>query len=270
MVDEALDLLGPSHSNAASSTVMQPAMVSSEPAPLAVSAQPSKAPLQVDEEMQAAAQPSAGADLPAQFEAPVADDEPADHDEVVAGPEEVVIEGTRIDSTSSLAVLKAACGSLGISVHGSRAQLFKRLVQHLKQQDLLAAHSVKHNLSKELQRPVTQPGVPAMPTEDEVREHNATHIPYKAWCELCLAHKGRQDKHHREGHSMSEHSVVSFDFGYIDRGTDDLLTVLFVHDRSTKMMHAVPTAAKGGKSLPYLTQELCRFVTWLGHQEVCL
>jgi hypothetical protein len=35
------------------------------------------------------------------------------------------------------------------------------------------------------------------------------------------------------------------------------------------MMHAVPTAAKGGRSLPYLTQELCRFVTWLGHQEVC-
>ena len=62
---------------------------------------------------------------------------------------------------------------------------------------------------------------------------------------------------------------MSFDFGYVDRGTDDPLTVLFIHDRSTKMMHAVPTAAKGGKSLPYLTQELCRFVTWLGHQEVC-
>ena len=30
------------------------------------------------------------------------------------------------------------------------------------------------------------------------------------------------------------------------------------------MMHAVPTPAKGGRSLPYLT------LTWLGHQEVCL
>ena len=84
-----------------------------------------------------------------------------------------------------------------------------------------------------------------------------------------MAHKGRQDKHHRESHAASEHSVVSFDFGYVERGTTDPLTVLFMHDRSTKM-HAVPTPAKGGRSLSFLTQELCRFVTWLGHQEVCL
>ena len=64
--------------------------------------------------------------------------------------------------------------------------------------------------------------------------------------------------------------MVSFDFGYADRGTDDSLTVLFMHDSSTKMMHAVPTPANGGRSLPYLTQELCRFISWLGHQEVCL
>ena len=98
------------------------------------------------------------------------------------------------------------------------AQLFKRLVYHLKHQEMLAEHSVKHKLAKELQRPVNQPAVPDQPTEQEVMEHNATHIPYK----------------------------------------------LFMHDRSTKMMHAVPTPAKGGRSLPYLT------LTWLGHQEVCL
>ena len=35
-------------------------------------------------------------------------------------------------------------------------------------------------------------------------------------------------------------------------------------------MHAVPTPSKGGRSLPFLSAELCRFVTWLGYQEVCL
>eukprot|EP00435_Cladocopium_sp_Y103_P012360 s1468_g3.t1 len=193
--------------------------------------------------------PDDGAQAP--FEAPIAP-EPADED-VVAGPDEKILGGTRIDSTSSLAVLKAACECLGISVHGSRAQLFKRLVQHLKQQELLASHSVKHSLSKELQCPVNQPGIPAEPTEEEVREHNTTHIPYKAWCELCIAHKGRQDKHHRESHTSSERSVVSFDFGYSDRGTDETLTMLCIHDRNTKMMYTVPTASKGGKSLPYWT-----------------
>ena len=209
------------------------------------------------------------ADALAPFEPPMAPDEPA-VDEVVAGPDEVLIDGTRIDSTSPLVVLKAACTALGVSTHGSRAQLFKRLVQHLQHQELLASHSVKYSLSKELQRPVNQPGIPAEPTEEEVREHNMTHIPFKPWCELCIAHKSRQDKHHREDHTSSEHSVVSFDFGYADRGTDETLILLCIHDRHTKMMHAVPTPSKGGRSLPYLSAELCRFVTWLGYQEVCL
>ena len=105
-----------------------------------------------------------------------------------------------------------------------------------------------HNPLKELQRSVSQSGVPAEPCEGEVHEHNATHIPFKAWSELCVAHKGRQDHHHRESHTSPADSVVSFDF---DRGADSL-TILLIHDRSTKMMHAVPTAAKGGRSLPYL------------------
>ena len=179
----------------------------------------------------------------------------------MAGPDEIILDGTRIDSNSSLAVLKAACDSLGVSVHDSRAQVFKRLVQHLKQQEMLAAHSVKHNLSKELQRSVSRPGVPAEPSEEEGHEHNATHIPFKAWCELSVAQKERQDHYHRESHTSPAHTVVSFDFGYADGGADDSLTFFSIHDRSTKVMHAVPTAAKGGRSLPYLT--------WLGHQEVC-
>ena len=47
------------------------------------------------------------------------------------------------------------------------------------------------------------------------------------------------------------------------------LQSFFMH-RSTKMIHAVPTPAKRGRSLSFLTQELGRFVTWLEHQEVCL
>ena len=256
VVDEALDLLGPVEGSSASSSAPQPPIVEHAPA-------------EHSDAMQPAVEPSQHVDVPGPFEAPVAPDEPADSGDVVIGPDEVVLDGTRIDSTS-LKVLRTACRSLGISRHGSRAQLFKRLVYYLKHQEMLAAHSVKHNLSKELQRPVNQPGIPDQPTEQEVQEHNTTHIPFKPWCELCIAHKGRQDKHHLESHSASTFSVVSFDFGYADRGTDDSLTVLFMHDRSTKMMHAVPTPAKGGRSLPYLTQELCRFISWLGHQEVCL
>ena len=68
----------------------------------------------------------------------------------------------------------------------------------------------------------------------------------------------------------TSNSLVSFDFGFASRldGDPDPLTVLAIHDRSTKSMHAVPTPSKGGKDLPYLTGELCRFVTWIGHTSV--
>eukprot|EP00435_Cladocopium_sp_Y103_P018044 s405_g4.t1 len=183
MIDEALDLLGPLHGSA-SSSFSQPPVVRHDDVGDA----------QQENAMEVIPQPVPDEAAPAPFEAPIAPDESPDAD-VVAGPEEITIDGVRIDSSSSLAALKAACDSLGVSV--ARTIIVK----------------------------------PTLP---------------------------------------STHSVVSFDFGYIDRGSDESLTVLFIHDRSTKMMHAVPAAAKGGRSLPFLTQELCRFVNWLGHQEVCL
>ena len=155
------------------------------------------------------------------------------------------MDGARIDRSSSLAVLKTACESLGVSTHGSRLQLFKRLMSHLQQHELLAAHSETQlvqraaETSEQLQNLQSKKCVNTMPRTSHTRSG-----------ELCVAHKG---------HAASEHSVVSFDFGYADRGTADSLTILFMYDRSTKMMHAVPTPAKGGCMLS-LAQELCRFV----------
>ena len=115
---------------------------------------------------------------------------------------------------------------------------------------MLVAHSVKHNLSKELQRPVNQPGIPDQPTEQEVQEHNTTRIPFKLWCELCIAHKGRQDKHYLESHSASTFSVLT---------VVQMILWLFCS--------CMTGPAKGGRKLPrsYVVSFL-----WLGHQEVCL
>lgn len=202
---------------------------------------------------------------------PVADDEPAAVD-MYADPEEIEVNGTRLNSASPHASLKAACTFLGIAGTGNRPQLFKRILQHLSKDGLLASHVVEQQLSTEMERVALSPNVPSSPTEAEMSEHCLTHIPFRDWCTLCIANKSRQDKHHREAHSSSTHSVISFDFGFSGRnvGDDDSITVLFLHDRATKMMHAVPTLSKGGASLPYLTSEVCRFVTWTGHQQVGL
>ena len=209
---------------------------------------------------------------PVQPQVPQADDEPMDPEPLVAGQNEILIDGTRIASTSPVSTLKAACGALGIPGHGSRSQIFSRLVRHLQQQELLASHVVQHKLAAENARQPKAPGIPPSPSPEEEREHCLTHIPFQSWCQHCVANKAKQDHHRDEGHSTSTASLVSFDFGFASRRPDDsgTLTVLFMHDRHTKMMHAVPTPSKGGKDLPYLTSELCRFVTWLGYTTVGL
>ena len=109
---------------------------------------------------------------------------------------------------------------------------------------------------------------------DEVRaQHNLTHQPLALWCEVCVSNGGRQDSHMPRPTPSSGSSVVSFDFGFLNRLDDDddpKLTALFVCDQHTKFVHAVPTPAKGGRYLSYLTTELCRFVMYTQHRAVIL
>ena len=187
-----------------------------------------------------------------------------------AGPDEITIEGVVLTTESSLSALRAGCDALGVSSFGNRKQLFRRMMKHLQERGLLASHSLKHQLLDEAERPVREPTIPVEPSDMERREHNLVHIPFKPWCELCIAHKSRQDKHHVEPHDSSTHSLVSFDFGFSSRLTDDAdkLTILCIHDRATKLVHAVPAEQKGGKSFQYLLGELCRFILWTGHQTI--
>ena len=117
-----------------------------------------------------------------------------------------------------------------------------------------------------------EPTTPVEPSEIERREHNLVHIPFKPWCQLCIANKSRQDKRHNEPHDTSAFSFISFDFGFSSRltGDADKLTILCVHDRATKLTHAIPAEQKGGKSFQYLLGELCRFIMWTGHQTISL
>ena len=67
--------------------------------------------------------------------------------------------------------------------------------------------------------------------------------------------------------------MVSFDFGYLSRletEDDPKLIALYICDQHTKLAHVVPTPAKGGRYLKYLTTELCRFIVYTQHTSVTL
>ena len=53
---------------------------------------------------------------------------------------------------------------------------------------------------------------PGAPTRQEVELHNATHMPFRAWCPACVSGKAR-DRHHRI-QSEQEKGVVELVFDY--------------------------------------------------------
>ena len=99
-----------------------------------------------------------------------------------------------------------------------------------------------------------------------------THEPFKDWCPLCVQYRFRQDKHQLGDHSCSGHSVFSMDFGFCSRMEDesDKQTCLFLRDRSTKMMVAIPAPQKGGRALQHLVTEATRSVMSTHHDELAL
>ena len=102
---------------------------------------------------------------------------------------------------------------------------------------------------------------------------NLTHQPYAPWCEVCVSNRGRQDGHRPHPEPSSGASVISFDFGFFSRletEDDPKLIAWYICDQRTKLVHVVPTPAKGGRHLRYLTTELCRFIVYTQHRSVTL
>ena len=217
-------------------------------------------------------EPSLGPDPP---EAPVdvGEGEPLPEDRVVPfvpENESVVVDGVAMTLDCTLKVLQAGCDSLGLSHRGSKQKCLQRVIDHVKAQALLAAHGAEVRLRNEVERlPVAQ-SKPKEPTSQEVENHCLTHEPFKAWCSLCVQYRSRQDPHPVSEHQNVGHSIISYDFGFCARMADevDMQTCLFVHDRDTKMMSAIPTQQKGGRSLQHLVTEVVRFIVHTQHREI--
>ena len=58
------------------------------------------------------------------------------------------------------------------------------------------------------------------PTAQEVKEHMATHIPFRSWCAHCVAGKGKTTQHRVEKNKDREIPEVSVDYMFMESGRD--------------------------------------------------
>ena len=63
---------------------------------------------------------------------------------------------------------------------------------------------------------------PRDPTSEERERHWRTHLPYRAWCPVCVKARGREDEH-RAGNAEEEDGVSEVAMDYCKVGSKTLL-----------------------------------------------
>ena len=108
---------------------------------------------------------------------------------------------------------------------------------------------------------------PEQPTQQQIREHNLTHLPYRNWCPICVKSRGKADSHKNQ---TSKQPVIQIDFCYI-KGIDDQQTtpILTAKDIQTGMTSATLVTDKQ-QLFEYATNQLLAFLMECGRTQAVL
>ena len=58
------------------------------------------------------------------------------------------------------------------------------------------------------------PPKPYEPTKEERQSHEATHCPFRAWCEVCVKAKSPDGKHTKQLGNAEHIPVIEFDYAF--------------------------------------------------------
>ena len=113
------------------------------------------------------------------------------------------------------------------------------------------------------------------PSDEEVAKHNLTHTPYQGWCEHCIAHRARPDRHERTDEARTgKMPTISFDLCYTKALGEGELEAdgvsspwIVMADSQTGYVGCCPLKSKG--QIKLATCEIMAFTQNIGHHEVC-
>ena len=61
---------------------------------------------------------------------------------------------------------------------------------------------------------------PEGPSQKEIEEHMANHIPFRSWCPFCVTGKAVSGPHQARTEGQGQIPVVSIDYAYMGSGQD--------------------------------------------------
>ena len=114
---------------------------------------------------------------------------------------------------------------------------------------------------------------PGAPTEREVEEHNATHLPHRSWCPVCVKARSKEDPHDKRSRKKEQDGkpIVAMDYKSFgeDADGDDKLTMIVLKDQVTGCVAAHVCLQKGASD-QWTVDRVCDDLDMFGHTEIVL
>ena len=104
---------------------------------------------------------------------------------------------------------------------------------------------------------------PQRPREEDVEEHQLTHLPFRNWCRHCICGRGREMPH-RKAEAETGMTEMYLDFAFMGDAENPGRTVpmLVVRERSTKMTMAAAVPSKSTGT--YIARRVVAFFKEVG------
>ena len=113
---------------------------------------------------------------------------------------------------------------------------------------------------------VKVPRKPYEPTKEERQSHEATHCPFRAWCEICVKAKSPDGKHTKQLVDMEHILVIEFDYAFATDTPGDpnrKISMMVATDSIHESIFAVVARRKGGQD-DYVMQNIQNYIDRLG------
>ena len=114
---------------------------------------------------------------------------------------------------------------------------------------------------------------PGAPTEQEVEEHNATHLPHRSWCPVCVKARSKEDPHDKKKKQKDKEGkpIVAMDYKTLgeEADEDDKITMMVIKDEASGCVAAHVCSQKGASD-QWLVSRICDDLDMFGHTEIVL
>ena len=179
--------------------------------------------------------------------------------------ESVVVDGKEVSENSSIRELKRSCEFYGLSKSGTKQILYERICNYLSRRVEDDSSELAAKMRQQMVTPEVRQRLDVrQPTDREIRDHAATHLPFQDWCSVCVRTKSREDYMGRIPKQEKEDTGkphIQMDFMYMGQHCVSLVMM----DSWARMGKVVPVSSKSASKR--LAEEAVRFSLFLNYLE---